>query len=134
MEDTKQHFLGKITQKAIIENQGKILVCRGVGDTVWEFPGGRLHAGEIPLEGIVREIYEELGIKLKDLKTLSLHPSFNLKSNTHQVLVAYLGVCENREVRTASNEVEEIRWVSREELASLPMFEDCEAAKESFLR
>jgi mutator protein MutT len=51
---------------ALIEENGKILVCqRKRGDTfelMWEFPGGKLHAGESPAAGLARELEEELGV------------------------------------------------------------------------
>lgn len=51
---------------ALIWNQGKILVCqRRKGDAfqlLWEFPGGKLEAGESPAEALVRELREELGV------------------------------------------------------------------------
>ncbi len=51
---------------AVIESGGKILVCqRKRGDTfelLWEFPGGKLQAGESPAEGLARELEEELGV------------------------------------------------------------------------
>ena len=133
MEDNQKHFLGNVTQKAIIEKDGKILVCRGIGDTVWEFPGGRLHSGESPVDGIIREIREEFDLELKDIKPSSIHPSFNLKSNAHQVFIAY-SCSTNGEVKADTSEIEEFKWVSRKELRVLSMFEDCEAAKKVFLR
>jgi 8-oxo-dGTP diphosphatase len=51
---------------ALIESNGKVLVCqRKRGDTfelMWEFPGGKLHAGESAAEGLARELEEELGV------------------------------------------------------------------------
>ncbi len=51
----------------VIESGGKILVCqRRRGDTfelMWEFPGGKLQAGETPAEGLARELLEELGVE-----------------------------------------------------------------------
>lgn len=49
---------------AIIWQEGKILATqRGYGDFAggWEFPGGKVEAGETPEQAIVREIREELG-------------------------------------------------------------------------
>jgi len=50
----------------LIEAEGKILVCqRRRGDSfelMWEFPGGKLRAGETAVEGLARELREELGV------------------------------------------------------------------------
>jgi 8-oxo-dGTP diphosphatase len=54
---------------ALIEANGKILVCqRRLGDTfalMWEFPGGKLQAGETAAEGLARELLEELGVEAR---------------------------------------------------------------------
>ena len=64
---------------AIIEHQGKVLVTqRGFHKAeggLWEFPGGKLEAGESPQVCIVREIAEELA--------LSIEPYHTLPSVTH---------------------------------------------------
>ena len=50
----------------LIGAEGKILVCqRRRGDSfelMWEFPGGKLRAGETAVEGLARELREELGV------------------------------------------------------------------------
>lgn len=127
--ENKEHYLGKVSQKAIIEKDGKVLVCRGVGDNVWEFPGGRLHAGETPIEGIAREIREELGIEVKNIKPFHADLSFHVKSNLHQVFIVYRCTCDDTQINMDTTELEEIKWLSKEELKSLPMFDDCEAVK-----
>ncbi len=52
---------------AVIERNGRILVCqrrRGqVHQLKWEFPGGKVEAGETPEAALQRELREELGIE-----------------------------------------------------------------------
>jgi 8-oxo-dGTP diphosphatase len=52
---------------AVIEKDGKVLVARrkpGMkAGSLWEFPGGKLAAGEAPERGLERELEEELGVR-----------------------------------------------------------------------
>jgi len=56
----------KLIAVAIIEKDGKILIARRAKKDAlcgkWEFPGGKLEAGETLEECLKRELYEELGI------------------------------------------------------------------------
>jgi len=51
---------------AIIERDGKILICRRRADHAhplkWEFPGGKVEPGESPADALRRELAEELAI------------------------------------------------------------------------
>ncbi len=51
----------------VLERDGKILICRRGRDRAhplkWEFPGGKLEAGESPAAALERELGEELGIE-----------------------------------------------------------------------
>ena len=53
---------------AVIEDQGRILACRrGPGRAAegkWEFPGGKVESLETPESALIREIHEELGVRV----------------------------------------------------------------------
>ena len=54
---------------AIIERGGRILICRRKADQPhplkWEFPGGKVEAGESPPQALRRELEEELALSAR---------------------------------------------------------------------
>ncbi len=46
----------------------------------WAFPGGRLEAGETPLEAALRETHEEVGLKLSDANYLGRLDDYETRS------------------------------------------------------
>lgn len=70
---------------AIIHDNGKILATqRGYGEFKdgWEFPGGKMQPGETAEEAIIREIEEELRVRIAPEKLLITvecdYPNFHL--------------------------------------------------------
>ena len=54
---------------AVIQHQNKILITRRPEDKrlggYWEFPGGKIETGESPQTALIRELREELDIKIE---------------------------------------------------------------------
>jgi 8-oxo-dGTP diphosphatase len=69
MKATSKETPALVVTAAVIERDGKILVARRrpglVAGGLWEFPGGKLEAGEDPRRGLERELEEELGVTAK---------------------------------------------------------------------
>jgi len=60
----------------VVRRNGKMLITRrkpeGLLGGLWEFPGGKIHQGEDPMDACVREIREETGICVKVERHLAL--------------------------------------------------------------
>jgi 8-oxo-dGTP diphosphatase len=54
---------------AIFDDSGRLLAAQRSAPAryagLWEFPGGKVEAGETPAEALVRECREELGIEIE---------------------------------------------------------------------
>ena len=129
-----EHFIGKVSLRALIERDDQVFVCRGIGDIVWQLPGGRMNIGEEPKEGLAREISEELGITIHIIRPLFSQTFVHMRDRVPQLLLVYLCSMGQQEMIIDSAETEESKWLFREELKNLQMYEDCRNAVDEFLK
>ena len=101
---------------AIIRNDGQILITKRRDNVhlanLWEFPGGKVEAGE-SLEGALqREILEEIGIKIRvDSEFLIIDHDYPTKS----VRLHFFN-CSVLEGVPSPLDVADLRWVKPENL------------------
>ena len=106
---------------AIIHQDGRILATqRGYGEWkgMWEFPGGKMEAGETEEEAIVREIREELCVCIRvERKVCTVeydYPQFHLRMHCFWCSIAE-GMLELKEHQSARwlepTEWESVEWL-----------------------
>lgn len=103
---------------AVIRDGEKIFAtARGYGDFKgqWEFPGGKIEAGETPTDALKREIEEELAteIEVGDLiHTIEYdYPTFHLSMDCFW--------CEIKKGKLILLEAEDAKWLTKESLRSV---------------
>jgi 8-oxo-dGTP diphosphatase len=104
---------------AVIRNaHGHILIARrpdshAVAGGLWEFPGGKVEAGESPEEALRREIKEEIGIEIevKNLINVVSHVYALPSAQLHILLIGYFADFVGGNLQL--NDVAEVEWVSQ---------------------
>ena len=115
----------KITEvaAAVIERPGEILLAQRPGGKpypgYWEFPGGKIEAGEDPRAALVRELKEELGIDV----TASCLAPFTFASHGYAEfhLLMPLYVCRKWQGSVTAREGQRLAWVRPNRLADYAM-------------
>ena len=108
-----------VVTAAVIEENGKFLVTRRPGgvhlEGLWEFPGGKCEEGESHLASLEREIAEELDTAIMiEREVYSVVHGYD-----DRVVELHFFACRLAgEPRAVLGQ--EMRWVSREELGTLP--------------
>ena len=108
---------------ALVDADGRILLAqRPEGKSLaglWEFPGGKVEAGETPEETLIRELEEELGIRTKVACLAPLTFASHTYDDFHLLMPLY--VCRRFEGTAQGLEGQAIKWVRPKALRDYPM-------------
>ena len=111
------HVVAAVICDAFDKKQKIFATAKGYGEFKgqWEFPGGKVEAGETPQQALAREIQEELATKIRvgDLITTIEYdyPAFHLSMDCFW--------CEVEEGKLKLLEAEDARWLTKEKLYSV---------------
>ncbi|MFU8858684.1 MAG: A/G-specific adenine glycosylase [Deferrisomatales bacterium] len=107
----------------VVFDEGRVLIDRrpynGLLGGLWEFPGGKVEAGETPEEALHRELREELGLRVEPFGTLPpvRHAYSHFRVTLHPYLCRFLSM----EPRACSGQAREWRWTEVGGLDGYPM-------------
>jgi 8-oxo-dGTP diphosphatase len=108
---------------ALIDTDGRVLLAeRPAGRSMaglWEFPGGKVEAGERPEQSLIRELNEELGIVVKEACLAPLTFASHAYPDFHLLMPLY--VCRRWDGTVAAREGQRLAWVRPTRLRDYPM-------------
>jgi 8-oxo-dGTP diphosphatase len=108
---------------ALFDADGRVLLTqRPEGKSMaglWEFPGGKVEAGELPEAALTREIQEELGIEICERCASPLTFVSHPYADFHLLMLLY--VCRKWEGIPRGVEGQNLTWKFPREMAALPM-------------
>ena len=112
-----------VVAAALIDSDERLLVQRrpqtGHMPGLWEFPGGKAESGETPEEALVRELNEELGIKVAHESLSPACFASEPLSNRHLLLLLY--IVRQWEGVAIAHHAEALQWMRLAELHDLLM-------------
>ena len=119
--------------RAIIEEDGKFLLCRGrnisgpgheIANSNWFFPGGHIEENESAPEALMREIQEELGEESEVKRFLCASENKFEKDGkvTHEINLVFEVALLNDGERMSQEDHLEFAWLTRDELRDAVVF------------
>ena len=108
---------------ALVDADGRVLICkRPQGKQLaglWEFPGGKVEAGETPEVALIRELEEELGISTKEACLAPLSFASHSYETFHLLMPLY--VCRKWQGVPEAREHAALKWVRPQTLRDYAM-------------
>lgn len=81
---------------------------------LWEFPGGKVEAGERPEETLIRELAEELGITVQEACLAPLTFASHAYETFHLLMPLY--ICRRWDGLVQAREGQALKWVRPRQL------------------
>lgn len=102
---------------SVIEQDGKLLLCERPAHKrhggLWEFPGGKVEAGETDFAAVTRELEEELGVRVLEVGSVEL----SVRDPGSEFVIEFLPVVIEGEPQALEHAA--LAWVGEEELAGM---------------
>lgn len=112
-----------VVAAALVDPDGRVLVTqRPEGRSLaglWEFPGGKVEAGERPEAALIRELREEVGIAVEEACLAPLTFASHAYPDMHLLMPLY--ICRRWSGFARSCEGQALRWMRPTDLHGLPM-------------
>jgi mutator protein MutT len=104
---------------AVVRRYGRLLVCQRPPHKrhggLWEFPGGKIEAGESVLEAMRRELAEELGVTVTSVEEME----FSFADPESEFVIEFYPAVIEGELRCREHSA--FAWATPEQLLTLPL-------------
>ncbi len=111
-----------VSAAALVRSDGRLLLAqRPEGKTMaglWEFPGGKVEAGESPQGALSRELMEELGVNVAEADMSPFAFASHAYERFHLLMPVFL--IRSWEGEIVAQEGQQLAWVSAGEIKSYP--------------
>jgi|JI10StandDraft_1071094.scaffolds.fasta_scaffold14091_4 8-oxo-dGTP diphosphatase len=111
-----------VAAAALVRSDGRLLLAqRPKGKAMaglWEFPGGKVEAGESPQGALARELKEELGVAVVEADMQAFSFASHAYEKFHLLMPVFM--IRRWEGEAEAREGQQLAWVSAAEIRSYP--------------
>ena len=108
---------------ALVDEDGRVMIARRPNGKsmagLWEFPGGKIEAGETPEDALIRELKEELAIDVKKPCLAPLVFASHEYEEFHLLMPLY--ICRKWQGDVRPQEEQTVKWVRPARLRDFEM-------------
>lgn len=112
-----------VVAAALVGADGRVLLQRRAAGRhmagLWEFPGGKIDAGELPEQALVRELREELGIETNAADLVPATFASAPVGERHMVLLLF--ICREWKGNPEPLDASALNWLRPAEMDPLDM-------------
>lgn len=102
-----------------IHSENKLLLAKGVRHkeaNMYSTLAGFVESGESLEEAVHREVFEEVGVKVKNIRYFDSQPW----PFPHSIMVGFIAEYEKGDIRCQENEIDDAQWFSPDALPNVP--------------
>ncbi|MBI2665343.1 NUDIX domain-containing protein [Candidatus Woesearchaeota archaeon] len=118
----------RLIVSAIIERDGKLLFGKkpqnvGPYPNTWHLLGGGVNSGESITEAIKREVLEESGLVVKDLKQISFDEDYEPNKHgvkTHYIFLVFKANYQSGKLKP-KDDIFELKWIEKSALSKVEL-------------
>ncbi|WP_309064670.1 NUDIX hydrolase [Microbacterium sp.] len=112
-----------VSAAVVVDGEGRALVVRKQGTTRFMQPGGKPEPGESPAQTLVRELEEELALRVSesDLEPLGTFVSAAANEADHRVIATAFALRAEPQDVTVQAELAELRWLAPGDWDAVPL-------------
>ncbi|BDZ39064.1 NUDIX hydrolase [Microbacterium suwonense] len=113
----------RVSAAVIVDHAGRVLVVRKQGTTRFMQPGGKPEPGETAAETLIRELDEELSLRVdeSDLEPLGTFVSAAANEPGHRVIADAFALRAEPDQVVVQAELAELRWLEPGDRTSVPL-------------
>lgn len=124
-----------VVRAFILNNQGELFIMGSFNENGYiAVPGGHIEMGENIIEALEREVREETGLEISDIKFLSVDEYINKEKSKHFVFLNYLAKsADSDNVVLCDEDATEFKWIKPRDVINLQLTESLRGIIEKFL-